>query len=303
MNIAQANTIRGDVWLEKMEGIKPVARYSGGKELAYHSPFREDKIPSFMFNVDKNLWIDNGLNEGGGTFELVKKLRHLIAKDTLKLIEQSGLYQGGSTQNSNHHSKINIVPKTKDASNTGLQLISATKISHPALLQYLTQRKISLDIAHRFLKEVRYKSVNGKLHMFGLGLPSGDGFAVSSKPRAGKGYVGPNISSAHLNAGSSPTLLVFEGFVDALSFISAYPKYENSPLYILNSSNLAKRAIEEIRGFSYENYRLFFDNDKAGNLATDTFQQGFESKCFDERVRYKNFADINDMICDGTFER
>ncbi len=96
MNIKQANEIPADLWLERMEGIRPVKTSSGGHEVFYHSPLRDnDHTPSFVWNRTKNVWIDNGTEQAGKTFDLVKELRNTSAKETLEIIRQSGLHNAG----------------------------------------------------------------------------------------------------------------------------------------------------------------------------------------------------------------
>lgn len=54
-----------------------------------------------------------------------------------------------------------------------LQVIKVKEIQHPALIQYLRSRGISVSIAKLFCKEVWYK-YNGKTH-FSIGLPNSSG--------------------------------------------------------------------------------------------------------------------------------
>ena len=165
------------------------------------------------------------------------------------------------------------------------------------------ERKIDLTVAKAHLFEIRYKTQKSDTEMFAVGLAAGDGFAISNKLKNGKGYVGKNISSTHIKHGESPTLLVFEGFIDAFSFLTAYPSYQKTDIYILNSTNLAEKATKEIETFSYQNIRLLLDNDKAGDKATEIFKKAFSETVSDERFKYSDYNDINDMICKKPFLR
>lgn len=303
MNIKQANEIPAGLWLERMEGIRPSKTCSGGDEVFYHSPLRNnDTNPSFVWSRSKNLWIDNGTGEGGRTFELVKRLRNLVARDALDLIQKSGLY----TQD--YIPCAPITQKHYKTSSRGLKsslrgsmkLVSAQAIQSPALLAYLGDRKISMKVAQKYFKEVHYLTTNGAT-LFAVGLESSSGgYATSSKLKSGKGYVGENLSFSHLNKHASQEILVFEGLIDAGSFISKYPKYENHPILVLNSTNLVKKALPELQ--AYESVQIWCDADTAGSKATQQLLEALPA-ARDMRKHLFPWNDVNAWICEADYLR
>jgi DNA primase len=303
MNIDQANEIPAGLWLEVMENIHPVKTSSGGDEHFYHSPLRDDDHnPSFVWSAAKNVWIDNGTNEGGRTFALIKALRHTTAKDTLAIIRDSGLY-GKSYNPTMVPTKFSGTGKTSHLSRSkSLKLVAAVELKHPALLKYLKDRGINpnLQLVHKYLREVHYETTNGH-HFYGVGIEAGDGgYAISSSLKSGKGFVGPHLTFSHLNEYSGPEILVFEGFIDAFTFLSRYPAYQTYPIVILNSANLANQASDVIK--TYEAAQLWLDNDAAGDRATTEIQQQMLS-AKDMRLHLCGSNDVNAWITGSVFER
>ena len=71
MNIEQAKRIKLEKFLMKL-GMEPVK--TNGNRLWYHSPFRKEEVPSFIVDVNNNIWFDQGTDKGGNIIELAKQL-------------------------------------------------------------------------------------------------------------------------------------------------------------------------------------------------------------------------------------
>ena len=71
MNIEQAKRIKLEKFLMKL-GMEPVK--TNGNRLWYHSPFRKEEVPSFIVDVNNNIWFDQGTDKGGSIIELAKQL-------------------------------------------------------------------------------------------------------------------------------------------------------------------------------------------------------------------------------------
>lgn len=63
-------------------GIRPAKdrSYCG----LYHSPLREDHMPSMKVDYDKNLWIDYGAGEGGTLIDLVMHMERCDAGEAMR---------------------------------------------------------------------------------------------------------------------------------------------------------------------------------------------------------------------------
>jgi len=71
MNIEQAKRIKLEKFLKKL-GMEPVE--ANGNCLWYYSPFRKEEVPSFIVDVNNNVWFDQGTDKGGNIIELAKQL-------------------------------------------------------------------------------------------------------------------------------------------------------------------------------------------------------------------------------------
>ena len=71
MNIEQAKRIKLEKFLNKL-GMEPVE--ANGNCLWYYSPFRKEEVPSFIVDVNNNVWFDQGTDKGGNIIELAKQL-------------------------------------------------------------------------------------------------------------------------------------------------------------------------------------------------------------------------------------
>jgi len=58
-----------------------------GKEVRFLSPFRQEKIPSFFVNPEKNLWYDFGTGEGGDIISLVQKIEGVDFLEAIAYLE------------------------------------------------------------------------------------------------------------------------------------------------------------------------------------------------------------------------
>ena len=71
MTIDEAKQIRIADYLHSL-GHDPVRQQ--GHNLWYKSPFRDERVPSFKVNTERNLWYDFALGEGGNLIALAGKL-------------------------------------------------------------------------------------------------------------------------------------------------------------------------------------------------------------------------------------
>ena len=90
-------------------------------------------------------------------------------------------------------------------------------------------------------------------------------------------------------------LLLFEGFIDFLSWFSCKQFFTGNHDYLILNTlsflNKSKALIKE-----YNEVLLFLDNDEAGNKATAELIGAGLSKCIDMSKRYSEFKDLNDSL-------
>ncbi len=200
----------------------------GGKELWYHSPLKaDDSSPSFKVDDELNLWHDHGLARGGNILDLVCQIRNSNISEALAILDKSGLYNKGyqpyryrnsfRINSQTQISKISSAVK-KEKSSHKMLLLEAKELTYNPLIQYLKIRCIDLDIARQYLKEIHFKPQDKLVEYFALGFAVGDSFEVRNKYF--KGFVGTGKTISIINPKQSSTLLVFEGFMDFLSYLT-----------------------------------------------------------------------------------
>jgi hypothetical protein len=98
----------------------------------------------------------------------------------------------------------------------------------------------------------------------------------------------------------SKSVSVFEGYMDFLSCLtfSGKDKMEEDVL-ILNSVALKQKGIGHIKAKGYEVLHTYFDNDKAGSGAANTFKEELPTIIIQpQNYLYQPFNDFNDYLKD-----
>jgi hypothetical protein len=312
MNIAQAKCIPIASYLAK-QGHQPKTSKHAGRELWYQSPIRaDDTNPSFKVDTVKNLWFDHRLATGGTIIELVCDMASCGVRDALQHLDRSGLYspalaepQTGQPSKTPHSETTrrakrgnNAVVQNSDSAGEkersgSLELIQAKPLNHPALLQYLAKRKIDHKIAAEYVSQIDFKGPQGRGTYFALGFPSGGGY--EARNALFKGFVGTEKTISFIDQLESRKLLVFEGFMDFLSFLTIRknPNPECAVL-VLNSTNLWRHALPHIQDKRFDEIELFLDNDTAGDAVVKQFAESERTaKIKDMRGSYNGFDDLN----------
>ena len=258
-------------------GIHP-ARDRGYYGL-YHSPLREDHTPSMKVNYDKNLWIDYGTGEGGTLIDLVMQMERCDAGEAMRRLER---HIGGMSVSS-------FIGKNPTSQRPHSIVVEKVRpLESLALLDYLTERSIDLAAARAHCSEVHYH-VAGKSY-----------FAVGFRNDAGgwelrnRYFKGCTSKAPTTRRGDYPTCLVFEGFMDYLSFLT-FKRNPTPPhnVVVLNSvTNLAK-AVPFIA--SHEWVYTYLDNDEAERKATAELKAACRNLS-DQSVHFRPHNDLNDYL-------
>ena len=242
----------------------------------YYSPLREDNDPSFKVDYDKDLWYDFGANEGGSIVDLVMKLENCsLAEAFQKLDNRSFSFQRDNTP---------AVPTNREPA---IKITNTKPLTHLALLDYLKERCIDVDIAKQYCCEVHY-SIADK-NYFAIGFRN-DAGGWELRNRDFKGSISPkNITTINNN---NDTVMLFEGFMDFLSYLSM--KQKASPTIdsaILNSIANLPKAIPFLQ--THRTIHAFLDNDEAGKRAVQCLGP-ICKEVIDQSAFYWNHKDLNE---------
>ncbi|KAA6330782.1 DNA primase [termite gut metagenome] len=180
-------------YLQK-KGINPTIErgYYG----MYGSPLRKDNHPSFKVDYRLNVWYDFGTNEGGSIIDLIMKMEGYSLKEAAAKLEKE--YVGIELDSfSFHRNNINdSIPSFGNESS--LFVLKILPITHPTLIDFVRERKIDLELANLYCKEIHYR-INSR-NYFSIGFRNDkDGYELSS-PLGFKMY----FSQRHNNHSGQP---------------------------------------------------------------------------------------------------
>ena len=287
MDIQTAKQIRIADYLHSL-GYSPVKQQ--GINLWYKSPLREETEASFKVNIERNQWYDFALGKGGGTIELAS---HLYATDHIPYILER------IAEQTPHIRPDSFSFGKQSSSEPRFQQLEIVPLSSPALLSYLQERGININLARLECKELHFIH-NGKPY-FAIGFPNvAGGFEVRN--RFFKGCVAPkDISHIRQQGEAREKCLVFEGMMDYLSFLtlrkrncSNLPDLDRQDYVILNSTANVSKAIDVLHG--YGRIHCMLDNDEAGRKAYRELERKFAGRIRDFSDNYKGHKDLNDYL-------
>ncbi|MGA1977463.1 MAG: toprim domain-containing protein [Bacteroidales bacterium] len=256
-----------------INGIKP--DYNQGVNYWYKSPLRNEKNPSFKVNSFKNLWFDFGIGDGGDIIKLTSLLFKVDSSNALKILSNNHY--------SNHQKDLN-------SEDSKMLITNVKEISNIQLINYLESRKLNLQLAKEYCKEVSFK-LNDK-NFYAIGFQN-DSKGYELRCRYFKGSCSPKDVTLIKN--NADKLLLFEGFIDFLSWFCCRLFFTGKHDYlILNTLSFLNKSKSVIKG--YNEVLLFLDNDEAGNRATAELIGAGLSNCIDMSKGYSEYKDLNDSL-------
>lgn len=244
----------------------------------YYSPLRQEKTPSFKINRKLNRWYDHGLGKGGSLIDFGILYNRCSITEFLQNLNRDLSFQNPSYPSGKKY----FMPENK------LEILEHSELSSPTLLAYLKQRCISIEMAKKYCRQVRYRFSEKKYHGIGFRNDSG-GFEIrnpyfksSSSPK--------DMTTFKNKAGQ---VLVFEGFMDFLSFRSIVENRAEARLdfVVLNSLSFFEKARPFME--QHQSVGLYLDNDTAGERYTK-HALSLHQKYKDKSDLYHNFKDLND---------
>ena len=256
-----------------LNGFKP--DFNQGVNYWYKSPLRDEKNPSFKVNSFKNLWFDFGIGEGGDLIKLICLLFKVDYSIALKILSKN--------QYSNHQPDLN----TEDSK---VIITNVKELSNTQLFNYLDSRNIKSHFARKYCKEVSFKLKDK--NFFAIGFQN-DSKGYELRCKYFKGSSTPKDVTLFKN--NSDILLVFEGFIDFLSWFDCKLFFAGNHDYLILNTlaflNKSKSLIKE-----YNEVLLLLDNDEAGKKASAELIGSELSKCIDMSTGYSEFKDLNDSL-------
>jgi len=276
MNCKQFNSISLE---EVLLSLGHLPTKQNEKEAWYLNPFANESQASFKINKSLNYWYLFSEGIGGTNTDFMKKYLNASVNEVLAWVEK---------QSFSYFQQQSISNQKAENLSKQYEIIEIKNVQHPALLEYLRERKVGNQT--QFLDEIHYRMKDK--NYFGIGFKNDSG-GYEIRNKYSKICLGKKDISTIKNG--SESLRIFEGFFDFLSFKNVENFLEKEPVdyLILNSVSMIHNIKSSLG--NYENIELYFDNDEAGNRAVEMIKNENQS-AEDCRVLYSDFKDLNDWM-------
>ena len=283
MEIEVIKAIPIEIYLDS-KGIKPNKR----KENAlYYCAFWRggDNPTNVRVDTKENIWYDYAEGVGGSIIELAMRVEKCDKATALKML-------------SNGFSDVALTPttftqETSENKPNGIEITSVRDLFYFPLKNYMAERGISEGVACKYCKEVHYTFAENGNKNYGVGFPLvSDGWVIRNKYF--KGCTRQDVSL--ISVPGSTALMVFEGFIDFLSYVEMYGTPKISVL-VLNSLVNIKRAYAYFDGV--ERVYLLLDNDDKGREVTANILAIYGEKAVDKSAHYAPYKDFNEFLMKG----
>ena len=234
----------------------------------YYSPFRDESTPSFHIDGATNRWYDFETSEGGGLFEFVCRIAGITRGEVYDWLASFR----SMIPESEYKAVVEKIKKVKPAR---IIVDSAShKFTRHKLVEYAEARAVTRQVLRSSLTKKCTSSAMTTL--------------------SPEGVITDQVSGSKV--------LVFEGFMDFLSWLSNVQ--QDTPEYdccILNSVSNIDKALPWIT--AHKNIAAFMDNDEAGR---NTLQKIIENVpddagkvcVYDMAKLYEDYNDLNEKLSD-----
>nr|WP_317630700.1 toprim domain-containing protein [uncultured Flavobacterium sp.] len=250
------------------------------KEAWYLNPFGTETQASFKLDRTLNLWYLFSEGIGGNNIDFMMKYQKTSVKEVLEWVEKHN-FSSFQSQNAVHIK--NAIPN--------YQITGITELQNENLKNYLQQRGFS-SIVFPLVKEIHFQMGEKNLYAIGFSNLSG-GWELRNSFYKGS-LLKKDISVFNLNnhKKQNKNVVVFEGFLDALSFVEM-KRFFKGDLLVMNSISLLNKAKEYLK--NYSEIHLFLDNDRAGENCKSSILKSFPEAKDHSKIYFPN-KDLNDYL-------
>ena len=278
MNCKQFNAIKLEEVLFSL-GHHPTKQNE--KEAWFLNPFATENHASFKLDKRNNIWYLHSEGIGGNNTDFMQKYLNASVKEVLEWAEKQKFFS---------FQLQNIIQK-QNSLNQNYQITKIKELQNENLKKYLQQRGLSPTV-YSLVKEVHFAIGEKKLYAIGFENLSG-GWELRNQFYKGS-LLKKDISVVNLNNNleKNKNVVVFEGFIDALSFVEMKPFYKGD-LLVMNSISLLNKTKEYLK--NYSEFHLFLDNDKAGEHCKNSILESFPEAKNNSDI-YALHKDLNDYF-------
>ncbi|MGE4347887.1 MAG: toprim domain-containing protein [Flavobacteriaceae bacterium] len=288
MNCRQFNSISLE---EVLLSLGHLPTKQNEKEAWYLNPFASESQASFKFDKRQNVWYLHSEGIGGNNTDFMKKYLKASIKEVLEWAEK---------QNFSSFEPQSAIQR-QNITKPNYQIAEIKELQNEHLKNYLLQRGLS-EMVFPFVKEVHFQMGEKKLYAVGFQNLS-EGWELRNSFYKGA-VLKKDISIININDNAqyknhkNTSVAVFEGFIDALSFIEMRKSYTGD-LLIMNSIALLNKTKEHLK--DYSEIHLFLDNDPAGIKCKNDILKNFP-KAKDHSEIYSAYKDLNEYMVEIKIE-
>ncbi len=324
----------------QQQGMTPVQTKRNAKfgtTLVYFSPFRNEQHPSFEVfpDVHPQKWIDRAeMDRTGNILNFVARMKNIpdTTANLPQIIQATADAYNGMILDIPQR---DFTPKVNEEKQS-IVINKVNSIWYNSLIDYLNRRCISTNTARLFCKQVHYSQLKDDgspmKERVDIGFPNSHNGNSIDNPKTDGGWelrmesepktmpdgniyqykskiCNAKEPSYILGEGNTRQINIFEGFFDMLSCAEQKMRLGKNPLdedyIVMNSVALADKVIKKLESLDLEKrtIKLFLDNDKAGNIATDKLLSAIQEKAQsiqDCRTCFEGKKDLNEWHIDYT---
>jgi hypothetical protein len=193
-------------------------------------------------------------------------------------------------------------PKTPNTQDTYLKYLQDLPLKSGKMLSYLrAERGIPDAISQKYLRLVRYLNTKVNKTYWGIGMKNrAGGIEIRSASNTYTFKSVLNERDITILPGQNPTsAFVFEGFLDALSFMTIFNDAPPGDCIIMHSVNTYEKAKTFIKEQGYSQAFLLLDNDKTGAKYVAKFKDDFDIPTPSLSHLFTPFKDVNEAHVKG----
>ena len=267
----------------KVDIVQVVGEYVNlkrrGRTYVGISPFTNEKVPSFHVIPSRQFYKDFSSGKSGDVIDFLMGINNWNFWDAVNELKKKNGY----------------VVREKEEMKPGVIIKRSRSLQDPKLLNYLAGRKININLARIYCKELYVQ--------FPYGMYPSRQYSVIGFPNKKGGY---ELRSQRIKKSSSPKYyseikgldkktVIFEGFINFLSALSYFQRERfKCTVIVLNSiHNLDEYLIGRLK--DTDTVFNFLDNDEAANTKiSEVEKEGVN--LVDCRSYYGMFNDFNDLL-------
>ena len=279
MNCKQFNNIPLE---EVLQNLGHLPTKQNEKEAWYLNPLSNESQASFKLDKRQNFWYLFSEGIGGNNTDFMMKYLNASVKEVLAWVKEQN-FSSFHQQNQKY---------IDDSEKMNYQITEIKELQNPNLIKYLRERGLSSNV-YPLVKEIHFTIGDKKLYAIGFKNESG-GWELRNQYYKGA-LLKKDISIIHLNQNNelkNKNIVVFEGFMDALSFIEM-KRFFKGDLLVMNSISLLSKTKERLK--NYSEIHLFLDNDNAGEKCKIEILNNFPLARDCSKI-YSDHKDLNEYL-------